>query len=108
MRATKGRMLFRLALLAAWLWAFAPAPNLLTAAAQQQPQRGSTFDGYGGEFTGAAAPPEEPLSLWYRRPAKEWVEALAVGNGRLGAMVFGGVTRERKLRRGGSFRWDGR
>jgi alpha-L-fucosidase 2 len=42
-----------------------------------------------------AQPPAEPLSLWYRQPAKEWVEALAVGNGRLGAMVFGGVARER-------------
>jgi alpha-L-fucosidase 2 len=49
----------------------------------------------GVEFRGDAAPPDEPLSLWYRRPAKEWVEALPVGNGRLGAMVFGGVTRER-------------
>lgn len=33
--------------------------------------------------------------LWYRQPAREWVEALPVGNGRLGAMVFGGTTRER-------------
>ncbi|HON90677.1 MAG TPA: glycoside hydrolase family 95 protein [Sedimentisphaerales bacterium] len=40
-------------------------------------------------------PPAEPLSLWYRQPARQWVEALAVGNGRLGAMVFGGVTQER-------------
>jgi alpha-L-fucosidase 2 len=48
-----------------------------------------------GQFQGEAAPPEEPLSLWYRRPAGPWVEALALGNGRLGAMVFGGVTRER-------------
>ncbi len=39
--------------------------------------------------------PAEPLSLWYRQPAKKWVEALAVGNGRLGAMVFGGVAQER-------------
>ena len=42
-----------------------------------------------------AQPPAEPLSLWYRQPAKRWVEALAVGNGRLGAMVFGGVPQER-------------
>ena len=47
------------------------------------------------QFTGAAAPPEEPLSLWYRRPARQWVEALAVGNGRLGAMIFGGVDSDR-------------
>ncbi len=37
----------------------------------------------------------EPLSLWYRKPASRWVEALAIGNGRIGAMVFGGVDRER-------------
>jgi len=32
--------------------------------------------------------------LWYRQPAKVWTEALPVGNGRLGAMVFGGVQDE--------------
>lgn len=42
----------------------------------------------------SAAGPESPLRLWYRQPAKEWVEALPVGNGRLGAMVHGGVARE--------------
>jgi alpha-L-fucosidase 2 len=43
---------------------------------------------------GEAPPPAEPLSLWYRRPAKTWTEALPVGNGRLGAMVVGGVQAE--------------
>ena len=33
--------------------------------------------------------------LWYRHPAKEWEEALPIGNGRLGAMVFGGIHAER-------------
>jgi alpha-L-fucosidase 2 len=33
-------------------------------------------------------------SLWYRAPAARWEEALPVGNGRLGAMVFGGVEQE--------------
>ncbi len=33
--------------------------------------------------------------LWYTSPANEWEEALPVGNGRLGAMVFGGVEEER-------------
>jgi len=32
--------------------------------------------------------------LWYRQPAKEWTEALPVGNGRLGAMIFGSVQNE--------------
>jgi alpha-L-fucosidase 2 len=35
------------------------------------------------------------LRLWYDAPAQAWTEALPVGNGRLGAMVFGGVARER-------------
>ena len=33
--------------------------------------------------------------LHYAKPAQHWVEALPVGNGRLGAMVFGGLQRER-------------
>src|SRR5437868_8711496 len=33
--------------------------------------------------------------LWYRQPAKIWNEALPIGNGRLGAMVFGAVDSER-------------
>jgi len=36
-----------------------------------------------------------PWTLWYREPATKWVEALPIGNGRLGAMVFGGVEEER-------------
>lgn len=35
------------------------------------------------------------LKLWYNQPATQWTEALPVGNGRLGAMVFGGITKER-------------
>ncbi|MEO3407851.1 glycoside hydrolase family 95 protein [Mucilaginibacter sp. CAU 1740] len=33
-------------------------------------------------------------TLWYKQPAKEWTEALPIGNGTLGAMVFGGVDDE--------------
>ncbi len=62
------------------------------------------------QFVGEAPPPSSALSLWYRAPAAdrpltprpagpdaaaEWVRALPVGNGRLGAMVFGGVVHER-------------
>jgi alpha-L-fucosidase 2 len=48
-----------------------------------------------GDFLGEAPPPAEPLSLWYRRPATNWVSALPVGNGRLGAMVFGDIASEK-------------
>jgi alpha-L-fucosidase 2 len=37
----------------------------------------------------AAVAGENNLKLWYDAPATKWVEALPVGNGRLGAMVFG-------------------
>ena len=38
--------------------------------------------------------PDAPLCLWYDQPAVAWEEALPVGNGILGAMVYGGVARE--------------
>ena len=37
---------------------------------------------------------QSDLKLWYKYPAKEWVEALPLGNGKIGAMVFGGVEEE--------------
>jgi alpha-L-fucosidase 2 len=64
-------------------------------------------------FSAESSAPAEPLSLWYRRPASdhplapptprqsgpaasaEWTQALPIGNGRLGAMIFGGVVHER-------------
>ena len=36
-----------------------------------------------------------PMVLWYDKPAGQWVEANPTGNGRLGAMVFGGTDKER-------------
>lgn len=36
----------------------------------------------------------QPLELWYDRPAKVWEEALPLGNGTTGAMVFGGIKNE--------------
>jgi hypothetical protein len=44
---------------------------------------------------GAAKPAARRTELWYRQPATPWVEALPVGNRRLGAMVFGGIAHER-------------
>ena len=46
------------------------------------------------------------MKLWYRQPAANWNEALPIGNGRLGAMVFGGVERER-LQLNEESLWDG-
>ncbi|MCB0636348.1 MAG: glycoside hydrolase family 95 protein [Lewinella sp.] len=37
---------------------------------------------------------DSELTLWYDEPAQEWVEALPVGNGRLGGMVYGGTANE--------------
>jgi alpha-L-fucosidase 2 len=34
------------------------------------------------------------LNLWYRQPARDWNQALPIGNGRIGAMVFGNPTEE--------------
>ena len=73
------------ALCLAALLANLPVARLL-AAANQVPD---------AQFVGTASAPAEPLSLWYQSPAKVWTEALAIGNGRLGAMVFGGLIQER-------------
>ncbi|SFD55118.1 alpha-L-fucosidase 2 [Chitinophaga sp. CF118] len=41
-----------------------------------------------------AQQPVNNLKLWYNKPATQWTQALPLGNGRLGAMVFGGVNEE--------------
>src|SRR6185369_320906 len=42
-----------------------------------------------------ASPSEDnSLLLWYDQPASEWTDALPIGNGRLGAMIFGDPARE--------------
>ena len=38
---------------------------------------------------------DQPLLLWYDEPASEWTDALPIGNGRLGAMIFGSPASER-------------
>src|SRR5687767_12210483 len=43
----------------------------------------------------AAGKPASPFRLRYLQPAARWDEALPIGNGRLGAMVFGRVGQER-------------
>ncbi len=44
---------------------------------------------------GLAVPEIRETPIWFQRPADRWLQALPVGNGRLGAMVFGGTNRER-------------
>ncbi|MBI5833699.1 MAG: glycoside hydrolase N-terminal domain-containing protein [Armatimonadetes bacterium] len=58
------------------------------------------------DLTGQATPPDGRWVTWYRQPAAQWVEALPIGNGRLGAMVHGGVARERLQLNEGTF-WAG-
>ena len=36
----------------------------------------------------------EEQKLWYHQPANDWNEALPIGNGRMGGMIFGGVEKE--------------
>jgi alpha-L-fucosidase 2 len=48
----------------------------------------------GSLFVAGVALAAEPLSLWYRAPTAKWLEALPVGNGSLGGMIFGGATNE--------------
>jgi alpha-L-fucosidase 2 len=58
--------------------------------------------------TGVSAqkPVSRPLKLWYDKPAGVWEEALPLGNGKMGAMVFGNVQRER-LQLNESTLWSG-
>lgn len=44
--------------------------------------------------------------LWYKNPAQQWIEALPIGNGRMGAMVYGGTLKEKVQIDESSF-WSG-
>ncbi len=73
-------------------WVFASSPK-----ASVQPVAGVLILGSGQgsvSYVNPAEAPDGALNLWYRQPARQWEEALPVGNGRLGAMVFGDVARE--------------
>jgi alpha-L-fucosidase 2 len=37
---------------------------------------------------------QQPLKLWYKQPAQKWTDALPVGNGRIGGMIYGGVAED--------------
>lgn len=49
---------------------------------------------------------QSALKLWYEQPARNWNEALPIGNGRLGAMIFGG-TKEELLQLNEATLWSG-
>ena len=48
-----------------------------------------------GQQSRAEVAPDKALCLWYAQPAEKWTDALPIGNGRMGAMIFGGVFDER-------------
>src|SRR5947209_7098039 len=48
-----------------------------------------------GLIPSVALAQDSPLTLWYSKPAAIWTDALPVGNGHMGAMVFGGAAHER-------------
>lgn len=56
---------------------------------------GNATEDDGVKLSGKAESPGKPLALWYRHPARRWTEAMVIGNGRLGGMVWGGVKKER-------------
>jgi alpha-L-fucosidase 2 len=84
----------------------------ITANAATPPTAAPERDGINGRWsdrtklTGQAEAPDAAPLLWYRSPAGAWEEALPIGNGRLGAMVFGGVADER-LQLNEDTLWDG-
>lgn len=55
----------------------------------------SSFNKAFGNATPVNTAATGDLLLWYRKPAEKWLEALPIGNGKLGGMVFGGAAQER-------------
>jgi alpha-L-fucosidase 2 len=67
---------------------------------------GGSGRGHGRPFVAADADYWSSLKLWYKKPAVQWTEALPVGNGRLGAMVFG-MTDEERIQFNEETYWSG-
>jgi alpha-L-fucosidase 2 len=78
-----GFMAMRNAVLIGWLVAVMLTSATWVGVAVAQPDGARTVGG------------KQTMAYGYAAPAEEWVEALPIGNGRLGAMVFGGVPEER-------------
>ena len=58
------------------------------------------------QFSGQGQSPKARNTVWFRQSAKIWEEAFPIGNGQLGAMIFGGVADER-IQFNESTLWDG-
>jgi len=96
-RAATGNAATPSGALGEWLFAAEPGTTIEPLTGSLTLKRGGppTLRPFSGELVGRTEAPDAPLSLWYRKPAANWNEALPVGNGHLGAMVFGGVTSHR-------------
>ena len=84
---------------AAWAWSKLARQRHYTSGVAYSPGRreflAAVASSLGMPACTAGSASSAGLQLWYRQPAERWVEALPVGNGRLGAMVFGGTSTER-------------
>ncbi len=85
-----------------------PAPPVLPATERTPPAESKKNPLWldRAPLSGRVEAPAGARLLWYRQPARDWNEALPLGNGRLGAMIFGGVADERHQLNVDSL-WDG-
>src|ERR1044071_5725808 len=63
--------------------------------------------GRAADSSSTAQKTDNDPTLWYRQPATAWLQAMPIGNGMIGAMVFGGVPQERIALNESPF-WSGR
>ncbi|HLP00118.1 MAG TPA: glycoside hydrolase family 95 protein, partial [Fimbriimonas sp.] len=56
---------------------------------------GVAFMSLASDLLASGSPPTHQTHITFEHPAKDWNEALPIGNGRMGAMIFGGVKNER-------------
>ena len=64
----------------------------------------SSFEAYGQSSSVIS---KRDMVLWYKQPGAKWLEGMPLGNGMMGAMVFGGIPEERIALNEGTF-WSGR
>jgi alpha-L-fucosidase 2 len=115
--------LFAVSVTVALCWSFsnlaAQQPQPVTGTANWHAEGKNAAVGVGGNAAkdgsltvlnsgaNAQAKPQGEMVLWYRQPGEKWLDAMPMGNGIMGAMVFGGVQRERIALNESSF-WSGR